>query len=99
MGGVHMAITSAVEAVEVTTGGALPKKVIQFVKIGLYLSEFPEGQLFVKREHLVFFKLDVQEYLMFGITQNSVFTVVAAIRLQVCVLNGEFKRLDPWCVE
>ena len=99
MSGVHMAIASAVKTVEVATGGALPEKVVQFVKMGFRPSECPKGHPFEKREHLILFKGDVQEYLLFGVYQNSVFADVVAIRLWVCVLDGKFKRLNPGCVK
>jgi hypothetical protein len=94
-----MAIASAVEAVAVATSGALPEKVVQFVKMGFCPSEFPKGNLFVKREHLILLKGDVQEYLLSGIYQDCVFAHVAAIRLRVCLLDGKFQRLDTGCVE
>lgn len=94
-----MAIASAVKTVEVATGSALPEKVVQFVKMGFRPSEFAKGHLFVKSEHLIFFKVDVQEYLFSGIYQNSVFTDVATIRRRVCVLDSKFQRVGPGCVE
>lgn len=94
-----MTIASAVKAVEVATSGTLPEKVVQFVKTGFLPSEFTKGHLLVKNEHLIFFKVDVQEYLFFGIYQNSVFTDVATIRCRVCVLDSKFQRVGPGCVE
>jgi len=85
---IPVAIASAVLAVEIAAGGTLPEKVIQFVKPGLCPSEFPNGYLFVKREHLVFFQLKLQEYLPSGIYQHRVFTLVAAIRCMVRILDA-----------
>ena len=95
MGGVHMAITSAMEAVEVAPGGTLPEKIAQFVEMDFSLSEFPKGHLFVEREHLILFKADVQEHLLPGIYQNGVFAYVAAISPRMYVLDGKFQRIHP----
>jgi hypothetical protein len=62
-----MTITSTVAAVEVATCCTLPEKVVQFMKLSFSPSEFPKGYLFVKREHLIFYKGDVQEYFLSGI--------------------------------
>jgi len=42
---VPVTITAAMDAVEITSGGALPEKIIQFVDLSLNFFEFSESNL------------------------------------------------------
>ena len=74
-----MAITSAVEAIEHTSGGTLPEEVVKFVAESFGLSEFSKGQTFEWRKHLFFLNGNVQEYLLIGIHQHGVFAKIVPV--------------------
>jgi len=62
--GIHMTVTSTMEAVKVATGGAFPEQVIQFMMMGFCLFEIPKGEGFQGEEHLTLFKSYVEYYII-----------------------------------
>ena len=74
-----MAITSAMEAIEIAPGGALPEEIVKFVAKSFSLSEFMKGHPFEWREHLILLQGDVKEIKEFGVHQHCIFAKIIPV--------------------